>query len=290
MNFRRFQVVLFGLLLSFAALGIATAAAQTGAPRPFEPGEELIYKAEVSRSLLKKVDIATFRFLAEQARTSKKPNDSSSTDTTPYRLKFTGDVASEGFFTKLFNLKFHQHVESIVDPESLAVQKTVKLDEQGKRVRTSEATFDQTKGTVVWTERDPNNPSRPPRIVSSDFTGTVQDVVSAIYYLRTQRLDLGNSFEVPISDSGKVYRVPVRVVEKKRMKTAIGQVTALRIQPELFGERGMVHAKGQFSVWVSDDPRHIPVSAQVKGEFGTFDITLKKVSHQSNQQASLTPQ
>jgi hypothetical protein len=287
MNLRRLAIGPVILFLSLGVFGVEPAAAQKVGRSPFEPGEELIYKAEVSKSLLKKVDVATFRFLAERGRTTPGANTSTGTDSASYALKFTGDVSSEGFFVKLFNLKFHQHVESTVDPESLSVQKTVKFDEQGKRVRTSEATFDRRNGKLVWTERDPNNPTRPPRIVNTDFNGTVQDIVSAIYYVRTQKLDVGDSFEVPISDSGQVYRIPVRVVEKKRMKTALGRVTAVRVEPELFGESGMVKAKGQMFVWLTEDPRHIPVSAQLKGEFGTFDIILKRVGHQSNQQASL---
>jgi hypothetical protein len=281
MSLRRFHIILFAILFSLVAGGAGPILAQKAGPRPFGPGEELIFKAEISRSLLKKVDVATFKFSVEHAPVPTNAHSSSAMPTAPYALKFTGDVASEGFFTKLFNLKFHQHVESIVDPVSMAVQKTVKLDEQGKRVRTSEATFDQTKGKVVWIERDPNNPTRPARTVSNDFTGAVQDVVSAIYYLRTQKLEVGKSFEIEISDSGRVYRVPVRVSQLKRMKTVIGRVTAVLVEPDLFGDGRMVNAKGQFSIWLTDDQRHLPVSAQIKGEFGTFDITLKKVSNVS---------
>ncbi len=38
------------------------------APRvhPFEPSEELVYVAEFSRSLLKKIDVADFRFSARR--------------------------------------------------------------------------------------------------------------------------------------------------------------------------------------------------------------------------------
>jgi hypothetical protein len=275
---QRLKIALLAILLSLAAARFQPALAQRAERRPFEPGEELLFKAEVSRSLLKKIDVATFKFWVEQTPAPTNAHSSATNGAAPYALKFTGDVASEGFFTRLFNLKFHQHVESTVDPVSLTVRKTVKLDEQGKRVRTSEATFDQTTGKVVWTERDPNNPARPARVVSADFTGTVQDVVSAIYYLRTQDLEVGHSFELPISDSGRVFRIPVRVVEKKRVKTVLGKVMAVHLEPELFGERGMVNTKGQFSLWLTDDPRHLPVSAQLKGEWGTFDITLKKVS------------
>lgn len=285
MNLRKYTLAcgLVALVLLVGAFAGSTAMSQKfavakAAPKPFEPGEELIYKAEISRSLLRKVDVATFRFVA-----TRVANDLAETVESPATgaLRFTGDVASEGFFTRLFNIKFHQHIESTVDPESLAVRKTVKLDEQGKRKRTSEAVFDQKTGKVTWTERDPNDPSREPRVVTTDFNGTVHDVVSAIYYLRTQHLEVGKNLEVPVSDSGRVYQLPVRVVEKKRMKTVLGRVQVIRVDPELFGSRGMVTVKGQFSIWLTDDQRHIPVKAQIKAEQGTFDITLKKASNQS---------
>jgi hypothetical protein len=279
-----FVIVFVRLILIFAALGGVSAFGQEPAlkvvAKPFEQGEELIYKAEISRSLLRKLDVATFKFSA--GKTSALPEANSAnggaTDSAT-ALRFTSDVASEGFFVKLFNIHFHQHVESIVDPESLAVQRTVKLDEQGKRVRSSEAIFDRKAGKVTWTERDPKDPTRPVRTVSSDFAGPVQDVLSAIYYVRTQQLDIGKSFDVSISDSGRVVRIPVRVVEKTRMKTALGRVTVVRIDPELFGQRALVNLKGQFSIWLTDDKRHIPVKAVLKSEYGTFEITLKKFSH-----------
>jgi len=278
---RKLLIRVLGGLLAVAAFGIA-ALGQKPAPPPFEPGEQLIYKAEISKSLLKKLDVATFKFSTERDSVvaTALTNDSPITSPPPYSLKFTGDVASDGFFTKLFNINFHQHVVSRVDPKSFSVQQTVKLDEQGKRVRESEANFDQKNGKVVWTERDPRDPAHVPRTATSDFSGQVNDVVSAIYYLRTQQLDPGKTLSVAISDSGRVYQVPVHVVQKQRMKTVLGRISVVRVDPELFGQGGLVNARGQFSVWLTDDYRHIPVSARIKGEFGTFDITLKKVSHQ----------
>jgi hypothetical protein len=289
------QLGFVSLLSALAALpAFSQTASPKVAPKPFEPGEELVYKAELSRSLLRKMDVATFKFTANKTPVDRKTNAAddavavTSVDPAPYAFKFTGDVSSEGFFVKLFNIHFHQHVESIVDPESLAVQKTIKFDEQGKRVRSSETIFDRTVCKIIWTERDPNNPTRPLRTASTDLSGPVQDVVSGIYYVRTQQLEVGKSFEVPISDSGRIYHVPVHVVEKKRMKTVLGRVPVVLVEVQLFGERGMVSTKGQFSIWLTDDQRHIPVSAALKTEYGTFDITLKKVSHQASQPALAT--
>ena len=274
------SVIVFVALILMLAPGVTVLAQEPAlkvVAKPFESGEELIYKAEISRSLLRKLDVATFKFSASQAAAQQEPSTGATTAPVP-SLKFSSDVASEGFFVKLFNIQFHQHVESIVDPDSLAVQRTTKLDEQGKRVRTSEAIFDRKAGKVTWTERDPRDPTRPVRRFSSDFTGPIQDVVSSIYYVRAQQLDIGKSFDVLISDSGRVVRVPIHVVEKSRMKTALGRVTVVRIDPELFGQRGLVNLKGQFSIWLTDDKRHIPVKAVLKNEYGTFEITLKKIA------------
>ena len=256
---------------------------------PFEPNEELAYTGEFSRALLKKVDVADFRFTATREEAPKEVGESGSSrnsDGSPYLLKFTGDVSSKGFFSKLFNLNFRERIESIVEPSSFLVQKTTRVDEQGRRARTSVAIYDG--GKVVWIERDSKNPSRPPRTASSSFTGQVHDLLSAIYYLRTQPLEIGKTLTITVSDSGRVFQVPVRVVEKKRMKTVLGRVEALRVDPDLYGPSGMIGGKGEFSIWFTNDARRIPVSARVKTDYGTFDITLRKVTHNPISRESLT--
>ncbi|HEV7746164.1 MAG TPA: DUF3108 domain-containing protein [Pyrinomonadaceae bacterium] len=255
-----------------------SAAARTSRPtHPFEPTEELLYVAEFSRALLKKVDVADFRFTASQQSTLEKISDyeSNQKKNSEYLLKFTGDVSSKGFFAKLFNLRFREQIESIVDPASFTVRKTKRVDEQGKRARVSETVYGD--GKVSWVERDPNDPSHPPREAVAPFTGQIQDVLSAIYYLRTQPLEVGKTFEVTVSDSGVVYHVPVQVVEKKQKKTALGRVEAFRVDPQVFGANGMLSGEGQFSIWITNDSRRIPVSARIKVKYGTFDITLRKL-------------
>jgi hypothetical protein len=275
------------IMFLVAGGGLAQKKAQVSRHRPFEPAEELEYVAEFSRSLLRKIDVADFHFTA--ARTPLVEDSNSATagkeKSIPYILTFVGDITSKGFFSKLFNLRFRQRLESTVDPASFTVRNTKKLDEQGKRVRTSEAVFDRINGKVIWTERDPTNPAREPRTVTSAFTGPVQDLLTAIYYLRTQPLQTGKILELVVSDSGQVYRVPIRVVEKKKMKSILGRVTVTQLDAELLGLRGM---KGALSIWMTDDWRRIPVSARIKSQYGTFEINLKKVVRSPTQQEYLT--
>lgn len=289
------NLLLAVLFLASLAVGLVDAqqAVRIASERPFEPAEGLIYEAEFSRALLRKMDVADFKFSASRHPSSQPDNNSNSAAHGPkaaYTLVLRGDVSSKGFFAKLFNLRFRERMESIVDPVSFGIQKTKRVDEHGKRVRSSEAVFDHSAGNVVWTEIDPANPSRPARTVSSKFTGPVQDILSAIYYLRTQPLHVGKTMELAVSDSGRVYQVPIRVVERKRLKTVLGRVNTIRLDVELFGPRGMIENEGQFSIWFTEDARRVPVSARVKNEFGTFDIKLKKVLLNANSQEYLSKQ
>lgn len=257
---------------------IATAQRPVAASRklPFEPSEELFYEAEFSRSILRKLDVADFKFSA--GRTVLTSTDLEVDGPAPEALVFKAEISSKGFFTRLFNLNFKERVESIVEPLTFTVQRTKIHDEQGKRVRTTEATFDRTKGKMSWTQRDPNNPSREPRQIITDFSGQLQDVLSAIYFIRTQPLQVGKSLDIFVGDGGRVYQVPIRVVEKKRMKTVLGRVDVVRVDPELFGpDRIIDNEKGQFSLWLTDDHRRIPVSGKLKLDYGTFEIKLKKI-------------
>ena len=242
-------------------------APRTSVAHPFEPAEELHFEAEFSRALLRKLDVADITF-----RATNKPDGDS------YALAFNAEVTSKGFFARLFDIKFREVVESIVEPLSFTVQKTTIIDEQGKRVRTTESIFDRTKGTMTWTLRDPNNPQSEPRRATTEFSGPqLQDVLSAIYFIRTKPLEIGKSFDVYIGDGGRVYTIPIKVVQKKRLNTVLGRVDALRVNAELFGPQRLIdNEKGEFSIWMTEDARHIHVGCRVKTEYGTFDIKLKR--------------
>lgn len=281
---RRNYLVITALLLLCALLFVGAsaesarqAAADAPVRLPFAPREELVYEGEFTKSLLRSVDIADLRFTATLEPASSNTNSQEKGEAGK-SLRLTVDAVSKGLLSKLFGLRFRQRIESTVDPTSFAVLQTTKLDEQGNRRRTSEAVFDRTSGKVVWTERDPNNPTKEPRVVSSDFNGAVQDLASIFYFLRTQPLAPGQNLEITISDSGRVYRVPVKVVERKMMKSLLGEVSVLRVEPEVFGEGRLLRGRGKMSIWFTEDARHIPVRAHISNEMGTLDIKLKSIN------------
>jgi hypothetical protein len=290
-----------------AAPAARAADTQPAKPLPFQPDEELIYQADFSKLLLRGIEIAEFRFTvgrgrppAEQGATNASADGNGAAGTPgptashavasytnaagngasarqPDSLVFKGDVQARGWFRKIFGIDFHYNHEATVAADTLLILRTAKLDEQGKRVRASEAVFDRATNVVTWTERNPNDPAAEPRVVRNVLDGAAHDFISAIYYLRTQPLKVGQSFELAVSDSGHTVRVPVRVTERKNVKSALGRTPALRVEIGLFGAGRLVgDREGEMSLWITDDARRIPVRARLSADIGTIDIKLKK--------------
>jgi len=125
------------------------------------------------------------------------------------------------------------------------VQRTNKLDEQGKRVRVSDAIFDHEKRKVTWTERDPNQ-NQPPCIISMDFSRNHPGHSSMIYLCAHPEARVGKSFEISGHRFGaKCIRMTVAVVERKQIKCVLGRVNAIRMTPAMFGEGRMLRGEGQ---------------------------------------------
>lgn len=278
--------LLFAVVLSSVVLA-SDAPKERTQPRPapampFVPSEELVYEGEFTRAILRGIDIAELRFKAQRPSPSSVTVEGEGQEPTPAPLVLTTDVTSKGFFSKLFGVTFKFHAESQVEPNDFYAMRTTKKDEQGKRVRTSEAIFNQESKQVEYTERDPNNAQAAPRVITAVLDGPTQDIVSAIYFLRTQPLTPGRSFNIAISDSGRVYQVPATVVaEKKKMKSVLGKVEVVRVDVELFGPgRPVAAGKGKMSIWVTSDERHVPIKARLSHDIGTLDITLKSIQRE----------
>src|SRR5215217_3389942 len=278
--------LLFAVVLSSVVLAKDTpkehTQPRTAAAMPFVPSEELVYEGEFTRAILRGINIAELRFKAQRPSASNVTVEGEGQEAAPAPLVLTTDVISKGFFTKLFGMSFKFHAESQVEPNDFYALRTTRMEEQGKRVRTSEAVFDQQSQTVEFTERDPNNEQAAPRVITAARKGPTQDIVSAIYFLRTQPLTPGQNFDIAISDSGRVYQVPATVVaEKKKMKSVLGKVEVVRVDVEVFGPgRPVEEGKGKMSIWVTSDERHVPVKARLSHDIGTLDINLKSIQRE----------
>ena len=255
-----------GLLALISFSGGALAQPKPAPELPFARGEQLLYKAEFNRGLLRGVDVGELRF---SARLDADKNQG------PV-ISLVGDAVTKGLLIRLAGSHFHVHVESLADAQPFAVLRTKSLYQDKRTTINSEATFDHAAGKVVWTETEQN---QKPTATTLPFDGPVHDVLTLIYYVRTQNLKAGQTFEVAIVDAGRSYRCVVNVVAGKRMGTAVGRVNTVRVEPSIFDGNREVRSRGTLTIWLTDDRRHIPVKAQIKVPIGNVDINLKRVTY-----------
>ncbi len=261
----------FSTLALLFTLTVATLTA-TAQPRPEPPaklpftvGESLSYEGKISK-------VIQGLSVVELTLTVKDK-------TADGDLLINAEARSKGTLVKLFGFSFLQVLDSTMRSTDLSSLKTVKQDMQKKRVRNSEAMFDYEENRVIYSETDPNEPMRPPRLIASDITGRTHDLVSGIYHIRTLPLAVGKTFELTVSDSGLIYKVPVRVTGRERLNTDIGRVWCFKVEPEVFGEGRMIEREGSMVIWITEDDRRIPVRSQVKASFGKLEIKIQGLSN-----------
>jgi hypothetical protein len=257
------------LLLVSITLTVGSVIAQPSPVKaPFEIGETLKYEGKISK-IIQGISVAELTFTV--ASGAEKDN-----------YLMTADARSKGTLVRLFRYSFLQKIDSVARRSDLRALRTDKHDVQKERVRNSEAVFDYGDRRVTYRETDPNEPMRPPRLIASDLNGDTYDLVSGIYYLRALPLAVGKTFDVTVSDSGLVYKVPVRVTGRERLKTEIGRVWCFKIEPDVFGDGRMIQREGSMIIWITEDARRLPVRSQVKTSFGKLEIKLKSVGTTTN--------
>ncbi|MGB7068794.1 MAG: DUF3108 domain-containing protein [Pyrinomonadaceae bacterium] len=230
---------------------------------PFSGGEVLTYEGKLSK-IIRGLSVAELKLSVTDVPHS---ND--------YLL--TAEAKSKGTLLKLFRFSFLQLVASTVDGQSFRALKTTKHDVQKDRVRDSEAIFDYGQKRVTYIETDPKEPMRPPRKIASMIKDHTHDIISGIYALRMLPLAVGKSFDFWVSDSGLVYRIPVKVAARERLKTSIGTVWCYRLEPNVFGPDRFIEQEGSMLIWITDDKKRIPVRAQINSSLGRVEVKLKSV-------------
>ncbi|MFN2502514.1 MAG: DUF3108 domain-containing protein [Pyrinomonadaceae bacterium] len=251
-------------MLMFGVMAFS-AVAQAGLSGQMFVGETLQYEANVNRAVFRGISIADVTFSVTLG-----PN--------PADIRIKSEAESKGTLLRLFRYSFLQQYDSIVELSSFRILRTIKHDVQKQRVRDSEAIFDYGRRQVTYIETDPKDAMRPPRRIASDIGQQIQDMISAIYWTRLQPLAVGKRFDISVSDSGLVYRVPVVIVARELQKSIVGNIACFRVQPDIFGPGRLIEQKGKMVIWITDDDRRIPVRSELNTTFGRVDIKLKGYS------------
>jgi hypothetical protein len=117
---------------------------------------------------------------------------------------------------------------------------------------------------------------------NGEDTGTIprytMDMVSALFFIRSRDLEVGDSYRFPVHVSDEIYRLNIHVEGRETIATnQEGWVEAFRIKPTLLDPEKEEELKEKLKdnnngvrIWISADQRKIPLQIGVPAKVGTF--------------------
>ena len=269
---RKALVAVSAFLLGF---GFATAQVSTeklaftspkiAEPLPFKIGEALSYDVSFSRLIFSGT-------IGELKLTVSKPAN----PTTPEMIELRAEAVSKGFFPALFGVKVKDRYISLVNQTDFAMHASTKLLDEGKVRREQKSVINREAGLVTYTDRDLTNVKSEPKIKEKPSPSWIQDLLSVIYFVRTQPLKEGDVIPVPISDGGEVYNIEVIAGKREEIRAGARKFKAIQLNAKVFDGR-YIKRSGEMVVWVTDDPTRIPVRARIKTSGATITVDLKRM-------------
>lgn len=251
-------VALFSTILSAqqpppSTATIGPAPAQIAPPRPnypFPDGHAYIYSAE-------------WHLITAGTATVKM--EASGSD-----RKVSASAESSGAVNIIFPV--HDHFESHFDPRTFCSLSIFKHSEEGSHKRETTIHFDYARKKSTLDER--NLKTGETKHVESNLADCATDVITGFYYLQSLPLQIGASYEFPISD-GKTTIVHATVEKREQIKVPAGTFPTVLVEAE--ATSGSLKARGTIWVWYSEDPSHTPVQMRAKLGWGTLFFRLQRI-------------
>ncbi|HKW13239.1 MAG TPA: DUF3108 domain-containing protein [Candidatus Krumholzibacteria bacterium] len=175
-----------------------------------------------------------------------------------YRI--VSDARTNDFFSKIFSVR--DRYESYMDTTALHSLRYEKHLREGKFKRDDAVDFDQTGHRAVYKDKTVPIPPR------------TQDVLSALYYIRTLPLVVGQAISLANHTDGKNYPLVVKVLGREHVKVDAGEFDCIIVEPILRGP-GVFTQQGRLTVWLTDDRRRLPVLMKSKVVIGHVAAVLK---------------
>jgi hypothetical protein len=168
----------------------------------------------------------------------------------------TNDVFSVFF-------KVRDRFESYVDTTHLYSLRYEKHVREGKFKRDEVVDFDQRRHMAIYPDKE------------IPIAPRTQDVLSAMYYIRTLPLEVGHSISVANHTDGKNYPLIIKVLREETVTVDAGTFDCIVVEPILRGP-AIFTQKGRLTVWLTNDRYKMPVLMKSKVVIGSVAAVLKE--------------
>jgi hypothetical protein len=103
-----------------------------------------------------------------------------------------------------------------------------------------------------------------------------QNVISAVFYMRTFSYEVDKGYEFRVADEGKNIVFKGEIIRKEKLHTDIGDFDTIVMKPKLTVD-GAFAPVGEILIWMTDDDRKLIVRIESKIKIGSLVAKLKSI-------------
>lgn len=248
-------VLAAAVALGLGGTGQAAKGAAAGTGHPFGPGEMCVY------------DVHYGPIHTGQARILVGSGEAiAGQDVWPIVVQAqTNDVFSHVFLV-------HDEFVTLWSPKAAAsVGFDFHADENGRR-RFTRARLDPVKGRAIVERQVPGG-----RLRRKDYRigPTAHDIASAMFWLRTRPLTVGDREQVRVFTGHRTWTLVARVEGRETITTPAGRYRTVRVRIRTHFH-GKLAARRDIVLWMTDDPSHIPVRIEAPLVLGSLRADLAR--------------
>jgi hypothetical protein len=174
----------------------------------------------------------------------------------------TGIGRSNSSYDWIF--KVRDRYETYFDTSSLQPLKFIRDIDEGGYKKNENITFSRTTNTAITNSGVFKVPD------------CIQDVLSSVYYARNidfSRYHVNDKIPFTMFLDNEIYNLYIRYMGKETIRTRYGKFHAIKFRPLLV--KGTIFQGGEkMTVWVTDDPNHIPIRIESPIVVGSIKIDM----------------
>jgi hypothetical protein len=198
-------------------------------------------------------------------------------------LRLRATAVSKGMFISIIGFEASYRYETLVDMRDFSARANIKEMKEGKKHVIQSTLFDRAEQQVKYLTTDLSKPDTPPRATPLPREEGMLSLLSAIYFVRLQKLKEGQIISFPVSSDEVNYQFEVIVGKRENLKTDCGKVKTVKLQPKLFGPgRFFGKLQGDMTMWVSDDSKRTPLRLVARTSKGTITAKLLNFKNKCN--------
>ena len=189
------------------------------------------------------------------------------------RREITFSAASTGVVSVLFPVR--DQIESFYHRHSFCTQSTHKDTLEGRRKLRTRIVFHTHARFLQLHETRLQGSRTVSKNVTRPIPGCVLDLFTALYYVRSLPLKIGEVYNFPVNEGGRTVEVKLVPDLRETVITPAGTFHTIRAVPHIF-HTAVFHRPGKMWIWFSDDKLHLPVMVKAQVQWGTIIAHLTR--------------